>query len=32
MVARPLADQTGKVDPCSLLTRDEVQRATGKSN
>ena len=32
MLARPLAAQTGKVDPCSLLTRDEVQRATGKSN
>jgi len=31
-IGRPLAAQAGKVDPCSLLTRDEVQRATGKTN
>ena len=32
LIGRPLAAQAGKVDPCSLLTRDEVQSATGKSN
>jgi hypothetical protein len=30
--ARPLAAQGAKVDPCSLLTRAEVQGATGKTN
>lgn len=29
---RPLAAQGAKVDPCSLLTRAEVQSATGKTN
>lgn len=30
--SRPLAAQGAKVDPCSLLTRAEVQSATGKTN
>jgi hypothetical protein len=31
-LGRPLVAQTAKIDPCSLLTRAEVQRATGKAN
>jgi hypothetical protein len=32
VLGRPVVAQGAKVDPCSLLTRAEVQSATGKTN